>query len=538
MNNRLPLASLPGHYPSFLSGPGNEPNVLLTEATPERLRDLSRFSDEHRAALVRAVLADLDRWNAPEAARRSAEELGRGNAYAVMTGQQAGIATGPLYTLYKGIGAVVMARRLAERFPEHVFVPVFWIEGDDHDFDEARAVTLPEQSSDPRTLRYDDGDERRLHVGERQIDRSGWEKFLEEAKEILGETDFSADLFSLMEEAYGREGRTVADGFARSFYSFIGDSPLVLVSSRNPLLKRLAADIFAREAEHPEALFEAVRGRTEALAAQGLPTPIEPKPGGLFVTHDGERRSLDIDGDDYVVRGTTVRLKKDAAADEARNRPEKFSPNVALRPIVQDAIFPSAVYLGGPSEVAYLRQLRDAYSAFGMEQPAVAPRPFVMLVEPKAARVLESTEIPPPTFFDPAFNPALFLMDETKGAELSAAIEKGKEELHEAFAGLLPITTEIDKSLENTLGAAERKAEKELENIGNRLQAALKRKNETEINRLRGALALLLPGGKLQERSLNPLYFANKYGIEGLRGALAEIAIAPGELQQIRIEQV
>lgn len=532
MKYTLPLADLSGHYPSFLSTPSSEPNVLTTEALPETLRDLSRFTDEHRGALVQGIISDLERWNAPKSAFESAEELRKGNAYAVVTGQQAGVATGPLYTLYKAVGTVAMARRLSERFPEQIFVAVFWIEGDDHDFDEARTITLPERNGDPRTIRYDDGDERRLHVGDRRIDQESWKNFLDDVREILGETDFSNDLFSRLNDAYSA---TFADGFARSLYTFIGETPLVLLSSRNPQVKRLAADVFAREAEHPEALYEALRYRTDSLAAESLPTPIVPKPGAIFLTHDGERRSLDIDGEGYRVRGTEVRMSRGEAAESAGTHPERFSPNVALRPIVQDAILPSAMYLAGPSEFAYLRQLHDAYTGFGMEQPCIAPRPFITLIEPKAARVLESTDISPTTLFDPTFDPGTFLIDEEKAKELGALIERSQAQLHEAFAGLEAMTAQIDKSLENTLGASQRKTEKELENFGNRLHAALKRKNETEINRLSGGLALLLPGGKLQERTINALYYANKYGIEALQNALAQITITPGEMQGIMI---
>lgn len=535
MNYILPLASLSQRYPSFLLQPSNEPNVLTTEPVPETLRDLSRFTDQHRATLVQAITADLEGWDAPKSALESAETLRQSNAYAVVTGQQAGVATGPLYTLYKAVGAVAMARNLAERFPEKAFVPVFWIEADDHDFDEARTITLLERNGDPRTIRYDDGNERRIHVGDRTVNREGWERFIAEAQEILGETDFSADLFAHINEAYGAEGRTLADGFARSLYTFIGDTPLVAVSSRNATLKGLAADIFAGEAENPEGLYQALRSRTDALAAQSLPTPIDPKIGALSLTHEGERRFLDSTGEEYTVRGTDVQMSRAETAAEARTNPHRFSPNVALRPIVQDAIFPSAIYLAGPSEFAYLRQLQDAYSTFGMEQPCIAPRPFVALVEPKAGRVIESSGIPPATLFDPTFDPATYLVDGQKAQELAAAVQAAQTKLHEAFAGLEEITGQIDKSLENTLGASERKAEKELENFGNRLNAALKRKNETEINRLEGALALLLPAGKLQERSLNALYYANKYGIEAVRKALTEVAIVPAALQGIEI---
>lgn len=535
MTSTIPLSSLSAHYPPFLSTPSGEPNVLTTEPAPERLRDLSRFSEEHRAALADAVAADLRRWNAPPGAFASIERLRQADAYAVVTGQQAGIATGPLYTLVKAAGAVAAAETLSRRFPGKSFIPVFWIEADDHDFDEARTITLPERDGDPRTLRYDDGDGRRLHVGDRRVNTERLKEFLNEARQILGETDFTDDLFNRIEAAYTKGDATLADGFAALMYAFLGDTSLVLLSSRNPGLKRLAADAFAAEAANPDRLHGALRMRTDELAENGLPAPIEPKPGALFYTFEGERRSLDIDGDDYVVRGTDLRMTRDEAAGEARAHPERFSPNVALRPIVQDAVLPTAMYLGGPSEFAYMRQLRDAYPLFGMEQPAIAPRPFVTLVEPKVARGIESSGIELSMLFDPEFDPAAMLIDNEMAEQLSQALERSRATLLDAFAGLEAITEEIDRSLANTLGASGRKAEKELENFGGRLHAALRRKNETGVTRLESVRSLILPGGKLQERSVCPLYYANKYGIDGLRKTLSRIVVAPGLMQVIPI---
>lgn len=530
----IPLSELGPQFPRFLTETTDDPSLLLDGAPPDDLRDISGISEDHRQSLVESILSDLSHWHAPESARSAAQGLAETNAYAVVTGQQAGFATGPMYTIYKALGAIVLAKRYAEAFPDATFVPVFWIEGDDHDFEEARTVVLAELSGDARTLRYDDGDESRRHVGDRAVDSTGLEAFLTEAREILGDTDFTDDLFTTIREAYGADA-TLADGFARTMYGLLGDTDLVLVSSRNPGLKRLAAEVFATEAADPELLFEAVKGRTYELSGDDIPTPIDPKPGALFITHDGLRRSLVPDGDGYIIRDTDERLTRADASDLARSQPERFSPNVALRPLVQDAILPTAVYVGGPSEVAYLRQLRDAYPMFGMSQPAIAPRPFVTLVERKAERGLEQTGVDIRKLFDPEFDPATFLLDEETERELERITTEAGEMISKGFSLLESLTNDLDESLTKSLEASSHKAGKELENFSGRLRGALKRKNETAIKRIDNSRSLLLPGGSLQERAMNPMYFVNKFGLETFRAACNAVDLAPGSMQFISL---
>lgn len=532
----LPLELLAA-YPKLLSAHAPEEGALLNDPieTLAGLRPLDRFTPEHRAALVGALLEDLERWGAPVPAIEAARLLEGEDVYAVVTGQQAGIATGPLYTLYKAVGAAAACEKLAARFPEARFVPVFWIEADDHDFDEARSLGLLDKSGAFTTIRYDDEDRSPRHVGDRRVSRAGLDALLATLRETLLPTDFTEATLALVEDAYGREGETLADGFARAFYALAGETPIVLASSRNAGLKRLASDIFAREAADPTPLFEAVTRRTEALKERGAQVPISPKPGALFLTHREERRGLEpVDGG-YAIRGTDGRITTAEAVELARTAPERFSPNVVLRPIVQDAIFPTAIYLGGPSELAYLGQLRDAYELFGMRMPASAPRPFVMLVEPKAKRVLDGLPVSVEEFLAEGFEAAPIFTD----GELEERVEATEREVAGELRALLgrfdALVGRIDPTLEKALGATAANAQKGVEDFAKRLRAALKRKHQTEIDRLESARTLLLPQGQLQERVLNPLYFVDKFGIERFRAALAAIDIRPGYLQMIEI---
>ena len=536
MLKSIPLRSLP-HYPSHLS---SSPADSATDSR-QGLRSLAHISSDHRAALVAAILPDLERWNAPAAAIDAAGRLSEEGSYAVVTGQQAGIATGPLYTLYKAIGAVREAEALGGQYPGSSFVPVFWIEADDHDFEEIRTISVIDRTGVTRSVGYQDNDPRPRHVGDRAVDATAFEEFLEALGQSVAETEFSRDAIELLRHAYlgesrSSQGHTLADGFARALYAILGETPLVVVCSRNPELKRLASAAFVREAENPDTLYQSLVSRTAELQKGGAQTPIAPKRGALFLTHDGERRALDAtDGDDVAVRGATMRMTRQELVELARSTPESLSPNVALRPIIQDAILPTAIYLGGPSEVAYLDQVRDAYQLFAQEPPLTGPRPFVLLLEPKAARVVEASRFSLEEILQPDFNPAEAMIDPELDAAIDARHQSALERLQSAFGSFAELAHTIDPTLEKSLGAATTGAAKGLEDFAKRLRSALRKREQTAVNRIEGARELLLPAGDLQERRLSPIYYINKYGLATFRAALARIDRAPGTMQVISI---
>ncbi len=523
-------------YPEFLVEEDAPEGVLLDGhfAAGEMARDLSRFSSEHRNALVEAIGTDLQRWSAPASARVSSRRLAEAGAAAVVTGQQAGLAGGPLYTLVKAIGTVRWAEKIERENPELTVVPVFWIEGDDHDFEEVRTVGLLERSGDLRKISYDDGDERKISIARRSVSSEGMARLIEEMTELLGTTEFTEELVAALKEAY-RDGSLV-DGFARFLYTILGEkTPLVILSSHNSDLKGLATDIFERSARNAEKHHQALVERTEVLAERRFPTPIEPRPGHLFLQHEGERLPLDPEGENFRVRGTERIVTPEEIASIAAENPADLSGNVVLRPILQDAILPTIIYLGGPSEVAYQAQLRSLYAHFDLDQPVIVPRPFLILLEPKVTRALENDATTIEKLLSPDFNATAEVVDEAKMEGVVDAIERGKKGVERAWGELSALVGEIDPTLEKTLGAAAHKGAKDLENFGGRLRGALKKAHKTEIDRLERSRSLLLPGGGLQERTLSVLTYANLYGIAAVRALLEQIEPGPGRVQVIPI---
>jgi uncharacterized protein YllA (UPF0747 family) len=239
--------------------------------------------------------------------------------------------------------------------------------------------------------------------------------------------------------------------------------------------------------------------------------------------------------DGYRVKGSHDTITTEEVLAMCDEAPERFSPNVGLRPIVQDAVLPTAAYLGGPSEIAYLMQLEGAYARFGIAQPLIAPRPFVALLEPPVLRALRKSDVDLDTILDSSFDIESHFIDSNEQDRLDALMGKGDETIAQAFDELKETTSSIDPTLEKARDAARHKASKELENFVGRLLGALKRRNETEINRVAKALQLVLPDGSLQERQLGSLYYLNKYGLDAFRTVLEAIEFDSDALQCIEL---
>ena len=204
---------------------------------------------------------------------------------------------------------------------------------------------------------------------------------------------------------------------------------------------------------------------------------------------------------------------------------------MALRPVIQDAILPTFLYLGGPGELAYLGQVRELYRVAGIAPPAVAPRPFVLLIEPKVERVLGRDIDDLRELLAEDFDPVARVVDPEVEAQIGKGELEGVEQIAAAFDRFTDLISSIDPTLEKAAGASQTRATKELESLAGRLRGALKRTHEAEINRLRSARALLLPGGSLQERQLSILHYLNRYGIEVVRRVLGEVTVGEKRVQ-------
>ncbi len=460
----------------------------------ETLADVLLEQNAHWNNLDEAVLANIQALRDPESA-------------AVVTGQQLGLFGGPLYTVYKAVSAIQLARKLAEDTGRPV-VPVFWMAGEDHDFDEVRH-TLVLNGTDPVRIALD-ADGARTPVGRRVLGEDATAA-VDALEETLRPTEFTPALLNAVRAAY-QPGATMRDAFAGLMQHLFAGSGLVFISPDDARLKELVADVFRQEIERYDETFARLTDASDRLDAAGFHRQVTPLPGNLFLMEPEGRFTLDPDEDGYALRGLDRRYSSDELLALLESEPERFSPNVVLRPIVEDRLLPTAAYVAGPGEASYYAQLRGVYDAFGVPMPVVYPRASVTLVEGKVQKVLDRYDL---TVGDlggdlDALHKRLVL--DLSEHDVEAAFDAAQQHLHEAINGLKPVASGVDATLGKSAEAARAALQKELAGLKDRVVRAEKRNHEFVREQLDKAHAGLYPTGKLQERVLSALYVVNKYG--------------------------
>lgn len=454
-------------------------------------------------------------WDGDEAAvREGIAQLRDPASVAVVTGQQLGLFGGPLYTVYKALTAVRLARRIAAETGRPA-VPVFWLAGEDHDFAEVQDTTLLAHPAPVRVV-YDDRrppDANRGPVGRLTLG-APVEAALEAAAAVLPPTPFAAALVAAV-RADWQPGTCWRDAFARTLRRQTAGAGLVFVSADSVRLKKLAAPLLQQEIEDWRATHEALVAVSDRLRADGFHAQVAPRPVNLFLFHGGQRLPLDPEGEGFVLRGTGVRFSAADLGTMLTSEPERFSPGVVLRPLVQDRLFPTAAYVGGPGEVAYFAQLRPVYEAFGVPMPVVYPRASLTLVPEKTGRILGRYGL---GVADLAAAPGEGPEETLAALHRRLALARAAPDLDSRFAAagealdallekLAPLATGTDASLGRAVEAARAKAHRTLGALEAKTVRAAKRNESVIRDRLDRAAIVLFPDGTPQERALSALSF-------------------------------
>ncbi len=462
-----------------------------------------------RQQIVSVLEAQQTRRDAPGEPLNSARTLLDPRSVAIVTGQQAGAFGGPLFTLLKGITAIQLARRIRHEHNTPA-VPVFWVDAEDHDWEEVASCTVLDSELQPRTITLAPPD----GAGERPVAHltltAAVEAGLTELSDALIRSDFTDWVMSSLRAAY-RPGVGMADAFARWLEGVLGPHGLVVFDSADPAAKPLAADVFARELSSPGKTAQLATTAGEALAARGHEPQVVPQQDSVSLFHlDGVRRPIKYHGDSFVIDD-----RKFSAADlkaEALASPERFSPNVLLRPIVQDTLFPTAAYVSGPSELAYLGQLGGVYQHFGIPMPIMYPRAMATLVDSATTRFLSKYDLP---FQDlqPQDESALNRLLQSQLPEsVEQAVSGAQDAIRRSMQRVIEAMPAIDPTLAGTAKTVLGKMEHELRTLQSKMIHAAKKRDETLRRQFTRAQVQAFPHGHPQERTLGVVFFLNRYG--------------------------
>lgn len=494
----------------------NYPNIASLYAgdpsSPEAWRAaIARRQQQPRAdgAIAKVLASQQQSRGAPQAARAAAALLADARTVAIVTGQQAGAFGGPLFTLLKAITALQLARRTTA---EHGVpcVPVFWVDAEDHDWEEIGSCTVLDEAYQPRTITIPEPE----GAGERPVASLVLDERIEpvlgDLAGALSRSDFTDWVLAGLRARY-QPGVGMAEAFARWLETLLGPHGLVVFDSSDAAAKPLASVVFTRELAAPGGTAALAASAGAALAARGHEPQVTPNPDSVALFHLGDgRRAIRRQGDRYVAGETA--FTEPALAEEAAAHPERFSPNVLLRPIVQDTLFPTICYVAGPSELAYLGQLGGVYDHFGLPMPLMYPRASATLVDAAALRFVSKYNVA----LDELQKQDESALNRLLHAQLPAEVEQSLGEAEETIRRAMHRVTEAMPALDPTLAGAARttlgKMEHELRTLQTKVIHAAKRRDETLRRQFTRAQAQFYPLGHPQERTLAVVFFLNRYG--------------------------
>lgn len=443
------------------------------------------FSAGNRKVLVDALHSQYANQEVSNAVSSNIESLAYEGTFTVTTGHQLNLFTGPLYFIYKIVSTINLAKKLAETYPACKFVPVYWMASEDHDFDEINYFKL-----DGKKYQWDS--HQTGAVGDFELDKS--------FKMFLKTVSFAPDVFLT---AYS-SSKTLAEAVRKYVDGLFGEEGLVIVDGDDVSLKREFSEVILSDLfEHIP--FAKATEATEALEELGYSSQIFPREVNFFYLDKGIRERIEKMESGFGVVNTELRFSDEEMRAMVESNPERFSPNVVLRPLYQEVILPNLAYLGGPAEVVYWLQLKGVFDHFKTPFPVLLPRNFALLLNEKVQRKMEQLNWDVEDLFvDVAHWKKTFVKAE---ASMDIELNKQKEVISALFDSKGKEAEHLDKTLKNSFEAGKVRSLKIIEQMAAKLRKAEERRLHTQIERACCIQEMVKPGGSPQERVVNMMQF-------------------------------
>lgn len=481
----------------------------LQQRAPEVLA--SHKVDRHKVAA--ALEAMNKRWGAGAETLQNIQLLRDADSVAVVSGQQAGLFTGPLYTIYKALSAVKLAGCLNQRKTKAV--PVFWIASEDHDFAEVAKAEFIARDCQLNSVAvaetlHEDGQP----VGRVTLDQS-IDAVLDQAWELLPNSEFAAEIKALLKQAY-QPGRGYAESFATMMTSLLGKYGLVFLDPLDPALKELAAPLYAEAVRKAPEIATAIEARSRELEEVGYHAQVLASVNAfpLFLHSDeGARGAVVRDADGkYHSKATNKSYSIDELAALAASNPERFSPNVTLRSVVQDYLLPTIAYYGGAAEIAYFAQTAEAYRV--LERPAtpILPRSSLTVIERHIGRILERYELALTDLFEGQEAVVKRVVEEHLSTATASRFSETEANINAQLDQLRRELESVDSTLANALETGRKKINYQLDGLRTRFVRAELTRDEAAHRQLQRTFDQLYPNKDLQERHINVTSLLARHG--------------------------
>ncbi|MFC4404677.1 bacillithiol biosynthesis cysteine-adding enzyme BshC [Gracilibacillus xinjiangensis] len=477
----------------------------------QRVNDLKERDFEREK--LSGVLEKLNkRWGASQKTFDNINRLRKSDSVVVIGGQQAGLLGGPLYTIHKIISILHLAKEQEKKLNIPV-IPVFWIAGEDHDYDEVNHIFLPDELKLEK-LTWKDKYNEKTSVSERKLKSTEGINWLNSVFSKLDETCHSKDLYQKIRDIM-EQSDTIVDFFAKFMHELFRETGIVFIDSGDYLVRRLEnkyfKELIEKQADYSKEVFHYLQRMRKK--GYNVSVDVDKDDGHIFYHQNKQRILLKRDGDYWVGKNDECRISHVDLLEVAIRQPELLSNNVVSRPVMQEKLFPTLAFFGGPSEVAYWSILKPAFSALEMKMPPVLPRISITIIERRLQKIMSHyaigvkeaisegiMETKQNWLISQSVPPLDMLSDQVKQMVTTA---------HKPLAvQAKEIKADVGKYAEKNL----QYILEHVEQLTNRMEKELHMKYSKELADLESVAIHLHPYDGLQERIWNVIYYLNKYG--------------------------
>lgn len=469
-----------------------------------QLEEKNVFTSEKREVLVKTLKNQYKSVKISPETAENIDLLEKNTTFTITTGHQLNLFTGPLYFLYKIIHTITLSRKLKKEYPERDFVPVYWMATEDHDFEEINYFNL--NGKKVRWNRPDITDNNKGAVGELFTD--GLDAVHEQFCAEIGSTKIARKLCDLFEESYLKHDN-LADATRYLANELFADYGLVIMDANTADLKRQFIPFMKRELNE-QISFTSVQKTAEKLEKSGYNVQVSSREINLFyLKNDLRERIIKRDGE-YFVHDTQMQFTEAEIFRELEQHPERFSPNVIMRPLYQEVILPNLCYIGGGGELAYWLELKDYFNAVDVPFPILMLRNSALIMTGKQLGKAQKMDLTITDLFQD--NNDLVNRRIRKISNIDIDFSPQKEHLIQQFEDMYAIAEKTDVTFLGAVKAQEVKQLKGLDHLEKRLLKAQKRKLSDAVQRLTALQLQLFPQENLQERINNFSEFYLEYG--------------------------
>lgn len=454
----------------------------------EKSKNFNSSNNIKRQILVNALEKQYSSLDTSNGTSNNIRSLNESNTFTITTGHQLNLFTGPLYFLYKIISVINLCKELKTSYPENNFVPIYWMATEDHDFEEINHFQFKDQKISWNKEIFGP-------VG--RLSTEGLDEVFEKFEKELGVGENAQFLKNLFQNGYLKHSN-LADATRYIANELFKNEGLVILDGDSVELKKLFIP-FAKEELLKQTSFSKVTETAEVLKDYNI--QVNPREINLFYIEDNVRERIVHENDRYQVLNTDVSFTESEILAELENHPEKFSPNVILRPLYQEVILPNLCYIGGGGEIAYWLELKSNFEAFNITFPILLLRNSVVLATVKQQKKAEKLGLSWSDLFSKQND--LITKKTNELSTIDVDFSSQKQFLKQQFKHLYKIAEATDESFFGAVKAQEIKQVKGLENLEKKFLKAEKRIHREELERITSLQNELFPNQSLQERKFN-----------------------------------